>query len=153
MIYSFLELLSGLCSFTGLLSRHPNRVLWVGPAVLFPACSVHFRTHSRDPPLLLPPPSLCVFPFPRFPSLRRLPLPLLYLPLFLPPTLPPSSPPPPLLPPLLEPLPVSPRCLLGRHSQGLTGVCGKDLGAAPDHWAWGTEACKVGQRRPQAQAV
>lgn len=84
MIYSLLELLPQFCSFTGLLSRHPNRAFWVRPAFLFPACSVHFRIHCQDWSLLLAPPSLSSS-HSRFFS-HCFPLLLFYFPLFLSPS-------------------------------------------------------------------
>lgn len=157
MIYSSLELLPQFCSFTDLLSRHPNRAFWVRPAVLFPACSVHFRTHSRDWPRLLPPPFLWA-PLPAFsltaPACFRLPL--LHLPLFLSLS---SSLPPPLPSSFSSYSSEIPRSLSSGAFSSLTAslaaipsslqVCVEKTGpATDDHWDGGRQEWKVGAEVP-----
>lgn len=47
---------------------------------------------------------------------------------------------------------LSPTCLLESHSQELTSMCRKDLGAAPGPWSWGSgerEEWKMGPRCPR----
>ena len=120
MIYFFLELLPQFCTFTRLLSRHPNRAFWG-----LPSCSISSLFSScQVPPRGLVPPSPCpphplVFPFPHFLSLLLPPFPPLRSLLCLPPHL------------------LSPHCLTGSHPQGPTSLCGSTLGVALEPWAVG----------------
>lgn len=159
MIYSFLELLLRFCSFTCSLSRHPNRALWVCPAVLFPACSVHFRTYSRIGPSsssssLLPSPYSSSRFFCPCSCLLSPPAPgsstdPFSLPLPQPPSPLPTSLPPPLRSLLSLRCFLLPHCLLGCHSQP-EKTWGGGAGAAPIAGLRGREEeWKAGQRSPQ----
>lgn len=164
MIYSFLELLLRFCSFTCSLSRHPNRALWVCPAVLFPACSVHFRTYSRIGPSsssssLLPSPYSSSRFFCPCSCLLSPPAPVsstvpFSLPLPQPPSPLPTSPPPLLRSLLSLRCFLLPHCLLGCHSQPEKTWGGGGGGGSSYLWASGERGgVEGGAEVPPAQVA